>query len=102
VCRHTVSRGSAKPSETDAAVQHVDISGAEWARLYGGQPRNRRRNIDEINVVDYDPMSRFPNVVQMCNFHFFIFRFQEEKNCGFPELRLNGFYRNVVVVSNLQ
>ena len=69
VCRHPVSSEVAKPSETDAAVQHVDISGAEWARLYGGQPRNRRRNIDEINVEVYDPRRRCPNVVHVTDQH---------------------------------
>ena len=69
VCRHPVSSEFAKPSETDAAVQHVDISGAEWARLYGGQPRNRRRNIDEINVEVYDPRRRCPNVVHVTDQH---------------------------------
>ena len=56
VCRYPVSSEFAKSSETDAAVEHVDISSAEWARLYGEQPRNRRRNIDETNVR-VDPRS---------------------------------------------
>ena len=55
-CRYPVSSEFAKSSETDAAVEHVDISSAEWARLYGERPRNRRRNIDETNVR-VDPRS---------------------------------------------
>ena len=39
------------------------------------------------------------NIAHISVFSFLVF---EKKNCEFAELRLNGLFRNVVVVSNLQ
>jgi hypothetical protein len=38
----------------------------------------------------------------LLTFFIFISRFREQKSCEFAELRLNGLFRKVMVVSNLQ
>jgi hypothetical protein len=76
-----------------------------WADLVDCDGKNRPTGPEISETGHADLLIKFTLPTQMLHIaHIFIFSFLvfEKKNCEFAELRLNGLFRNVVVVSNLQ